>query len=78
MNNARRDRLKDAIQLLNNATSIVDDVADKEGDAMDNMPENLQESERFSAMEEAVDLLNDATESIGEAIELIGQAVQKR
>lgn len=78
MNNARRDRLKDAIQLLNSATSIVDDVVDKEGDAMDNMPENLQESERFAAMEEAVDLLNDATESIGEAIELIGQAVQKR
>lgn len=78
MNATRRNRLNGAIKLLNEATSIVDSVADQEGDAMDNMPENLQESERFAAMEEAVDLLNDATTAIGEAIELIGQAVQKR
>ncbi len=46
MNDTKRNKLRGAIQLLGQVANIVDDVSDKESDAMDNMPENLQDSER--------------------------------
>lgn len=78
MNDTKRSNLKRALQLLDQASNIVDDVSDKESDAMDNMPENLQDSERFSAMERAVDLLNDASTTIEEAVSLINDAILQR
>lgn len=47
---------------------------DGEEDALDNMPENLQGSERYEKIEAAVDLLNDASECIDAAIEKINEA----
>lgn len=44
-------------------------VCDEETNSMDNMPENLQDSERHSAMEETVDYLEDAIENIHGATE---------
>lgn len=78
MDEARRNKLREAARLLGRASNIVDDVADKEDDAMSNTPENLQGAERYSTMEEIVDLLNDASEKIGEATELVNSAAQKR
>lgn len=46
----------------------------QEEDALDNMPENLQGSERYEKIEAAVDLLNDASECIDSAIERINEA----
>lgn len=66
MNNKRRSRLSAAIGMLSNAASIVEAVCDDEQDCMDNCPENLQGSERFERMENAVDSLNDAIEKIEE------------
>ena len=38
-----------------------------EQDAMDNIPENLQATERYERMEDVVDSLNDALEKIEDA-----------
>lgn len=78
MNDAKRSMLREAVQYLNRATALVDNVADKESDAMDNVPENLQGSDRYSAMEEVVDRLNDASEKIGDAAELVASAMKSR
>ena len=60
MNDKRRKRLSEASALLSRASNIISDVLDEEQDCLDNMPENLQYSDRYENMEAAVDRLNDA------------------
>ena len=76
MDNKRRSRLREAIGMLSNATTVVEAVCDKEQDCMDNCPENLQGSERYERMEDAVDNLNDALERLEEAKEYIEAAIK--
>lgn len=67
MNNKRRELLKNAISLLDTASNIVNTVLEQEQDCLDNMPENLQMSQRYENMELAVDCLEDAVSSIDDA-----------
>ena len=75
MNKKKRDRLAAAVELLRRAETIVSAVADEESDDMDNLPENLQSSQRFEAMEDAVDNLNEAIDSLSAAQENIASAI---
>lgn len=75
MNNKRRDSLKNALRYLDYSLKIVEGARDSEVDVMDNCPENLQNSDRFTAMEDAVDFLDDAVESMELAKEKIQEAV---
>ena len=43
---------------------------------MDNMPENLQESEKYCAAEEAVNNMDEAYDVIGEAIDSVESAME--
>lgn len=54
---------------------MIEQVRDQESDAMDNIPENLQGSERYEKMENAVDKLDSALEDIEGAQESIDEAV---
>ena len=74
MNNKRRDLLKLAVQLLERASGYVSQALDAEQDCLDNMPENLQSSERYEKMEAAIDSLEAAIESIDSAKESIEEA----
>ena len=74
MNNKRRAEIQKASDLLTQAKDIVSSVRDEEEWALDNMPENLQGSERYTVMEEALDALNDAESSIEEACEYLDKA----
>jgi len=42
---------------------------------LDNMPENLEGSERYSTMESAIDSLDDAIDKIEEAQDSIDEAM---
>lgn len=75
MNNMRRKNLKNAVDLLNRVSGIVSDALSQEEDCLDNMPENLQMSDRYENMENAVDCLEDATSSIDDAISKIEEAM---
>lgn len=75
MNNKRRDDLRGVLLLLSNAISIVQRVCDKEEDCVDNYPENLQGTDQYDRMEDAVENLNDALEKLGEAQESIRSAL---
>lgn len=77
MNEERRSKLRDAVGFLDRASAIVDTVYDKEQDCLDNMPENLQNTERYEHMEDAVDHLNDALERLDEVKEHIQSAISK-
>lgn len=74
MNRQRRKKLDEACLYLNRASNIVEQVKDEEQDCMDNIPESLQETDRFYMMDEAVDALQDALDSINEASESIEKA----
>lgn len=76
MNKARRaelNRIINAIQELKNDLEV---VHDEEEDAMDNMPESLQDSDRYYAMEEAVDSMDDALDELDEVIEFLESAME--
>ena len=74
MNNARRKRLDEAIELLNQAKEIIEDCASEEEEYRDNMPENLQSSEKYENADSACDNLNSAMDSIDEIISNIEEA----
>lgn len=75
MNKDRREKLRGVVRKLSDVQMIVQFVCDKEEDCVDNYLENLQYTERYEKMEEAVDHLNDALEKIGEAKENIQMAI---
>lgn len=76
MDDKRRGRLRDALKMLASAANIVDSVCDKEQDCLDNYPENLQGTERYERMEDAVDNLNDALEKIDDAKSFVELAIR--
>ena len=67
MNNKRRDVLKRVLNLLENASGLVNQVLDEEQGSLDNTPENLMESDQYQKREAAVDRLEEAIEQIKEA-----------
>ena len=58
MNNKRRELLKNATGLLDQASGMVQMALDSEQDCLDNMPENLLDSERCQKMEDAIESLS--------------------
>lgn len=74
MNNKKRETLTKAYNLLQTALDLVSSVQDKELDDLDNLPENLQCSERAENMETAIDKLEDAVSNIEAAQESIEDA----
>lgn len=67
MNNKRREKIREANGLLGRAKDIITDVKMDEQYALDNVPENLEWSERYQAMEDALDALGEAESLIEEA-----------
>lgn len=76
MNNARREALRRAGLFLDQAYAVVSSVLDQEQDALDNMPENLQDSERYQKMENAVESLENAIDQIDGAKDDIESAIE--
>lgn len=68
MNNARRKEINRVVGTLQEALAELESLRDEEQDYFDNMPENLQGSERGSAAEQAASNLSEACSGIEEAI----------
>lgn len=64
MNKIRRKEIAKAIELIEQAREILEAVNDEEQEALDNMPENLQGSERYEYSEECISTLEDAIEAL--------------
>ena len=76
MNNKRRAQLGEAKELINKALAIASVVLDNEEDCMDNLPENLQSSEKYEKMEDAVSSLEELIEHLEDAIESANEAAE--
>lgn len=75
MNKNRRTTLKQASGLLDRAIDIIRAARDDEQGCLDNLPENLQNSERYETMEAAIDNLEDAIDSVDGAKKSIDEAI---
>ena len=75
MNNKRRKELRKAIEIIETALDIVNQVKDEEEDSMYNYPENLQGTETYENMEMAVDTMDDAISNIDDGISSLNEAV---
>ena len=64
MNKIRRKEIAKAIELMEQAREILENVRDEEQEAFDNMPESLQGSERGETMEEYICTLEEAIEAM--------------
>lgn len=76
MNRKRREILKTANVHLTEAKRLVERAQEQEADALDSIPENMTDTDRYEKMENAADLLEDAASDIEEAMEKIQEAAQ--
>jgi|WetSurMetagenome_2_1015567.scaffolds.fasta_scaffold332953_2 hypothetical protein len=60
MNKERRKRIEHALTALNKAQEILEEVKSDEQDALNNIPDNLQATERSSTMEDGIQSLEEA------------------
>lgn len=75
MNNKRRKELRSAIEIIETALDIVNQVKDEEEDSMYNYPENLQGTEIYETMEVAVDTMEEVASVIEDAVDSLNNAV---
>ena len=69
MNAKRRKLLNRVIFYVDSALSLLDEARDYEQDALDNIPENLQDGELYERIELAIENLDSAIDALidGEA-----------
>ena len=75
MNTTRRKDLAKVIKTIEDAMSELECLKEEEEEYRDNMPENLQGSERYERADEACDNLDSAVSSLEEAITYIEDAI---
>lgn len=75
MNKFRRKALDALIERIGDIYSELEALADKERDYRDNMPENLQNSERYEAADNAVSSMEDALDNLDSAKSSIEEAI---
>jgi len=76
MNKERKNRIMDVKEILGNAADELEDIRAGEEMAMENIPENLQNSEKYALMEDAVDALEDAYGSVSDAIDSLDEILE--
>lgn len=76
MNKQRRTRIEEVIGTLDGILEVLNDLECEEQQALDNLPESFQESERGERMQEIIDYLSDAASSIEEAEESLNSAIE--
>lgn len=74
MNKQDRIELAKALELIQDAQSIIDVIKDSEQDKFDNLSEGLQQTERGQKFEETVSTLDDVISQLEEAMDGISTA----
>jgi hypothetical protein len=77
MNKKRRVRLSNVVNGLNVARINLEDIYAEECQAMESIPENLQETERYSNTSDNVDDMDDAMSDLDSAIESLNNVIER-
>lgn len=75
MNKVRRKQLSKWLEDIEAIKNELESICSDEQDYFDNMPENLQGSQRGCDSEEAIEQMEEAISSIDEAISIIEEIV---
>lgn len=76
MNNTRRKELEKVADAITELKEQLDILKEEEEEYRDNMPENLQGSERYEKAETACDNLDSAVSSLEEALDSINESME--
>ena len=76
MNKIRRKNLQTIIDRLEDIKADLEEITYEEEEYRDNIPENLQSSEKYERADEACDNLNDAAYTLNEVIDSITTAME--
>ena len=76
MNNDKRKRIDQATALIEEARSIIEEITQEESEAYENMPENLQYSDRGELIQEAINNLEYADSSFDELLGYLEESKQ--
>lgn len=76
MNKVRRKNLQSIIDRLEDIKADLEEITYEEEKYRDNIPENLQGSEKYERADEACDSLNDAADTLNEVIDSITTAME--
>lgn len=74
MNKRKREKIRLAQAYISKATDLIEDVLEEERECLNNMPENLQYSDRYERMEAIVSDIEDGLLSIQSAEESFSNA----
>ena len=74
MNKVRRKRIDEIMEQLENLKGEIESVLDEETEYRDNIPENMQQSERYERADENCNNLQSAMDSIDEAIDYLTES----
>lgn len=66
MNQVRRNELRKAADMINEARMIVEAMQQEEQEALDNLPEGLQESDRGTVLASNAERLEDVADYLDE------------
>lgn len=73
MNKIRRKAIEDLVTKMSALKGELEKIQDEEQNVFDNMPENLQSSERGMNSEEAIDLMGGSCRKYGKCYILFGR-----
>lgn len=74
MNKQRRNKVDDLIEKLRDLQSEIGDILSEEEEYRDNMPENLQNSEKHENADNNCDNLQNAVDQVDEVISYLEEA----
>lgn len=69
MNKTRRKQIEKTIEKIVNSISELETIKDDEQDVYDNIPENLQATDRAMESEDAINTLEEAIDNLSEIVE---------
>ncbi len=75
MNKERRTQIKKLTNELEDVKTKLKYILRKEEGILDNTPENLQGTDRYSESENAIDVLDDVVDNLESAIELLNEII---
>lgn len=75
MNDKRRSVIRIQIKKLNSAISALEQLAEQESDALQNLPESLENSNLAASIEEAEDHIRDAIANVEIAVDCLESAI---
>ena len=76
MNNVRRKKINKLYEQLEEIKAALEELQEEEQEALDNIPESLWETDRYTAIEEANENLEGAVNAFEELLEYLEEAVQ--